>query len=146
MTYHSLWCEHRYFLHCLGWDDPTPVVVHPLQSLQGFPGDLVRSLSEDTTLTDILQTLDEHYGMVMIFDMPLVRSSIPSSKDLGTMWLSLECACCSRYRCFSWNTHKGFNRSTWKELKQNHFYEGLSPKYQHMLAHKVDGEHPATYY
>ena len=37
-------------------------------SLQGFLGDLARSLGEDATLNDILQTLDEHYGVVMTFD------------------------------------------------------------------------------
>ena len=31
-----------------------------------------------------------------------------------------------------------------EEMKWDHFYEGLSPKYQHMLAHKVDGKHPTS--
>ena len=30
-------------------------------------------------------------------------------------------------------------------MKQDHFYEGLYPKYWHMLADKVDGNHPASY-
>ena len=30
-------------------------------------------------------------------------------------------------------------------MKWDHFYEGLNPKYQHILAHKVDGKHPASY-
>ena len=38
------------------------------RSLQGFLVDLARSLDEDATLTNILQTLDEHYDMVMMFD------------------------------------------------------------------------------
>ena len=37
-------------------------------SSKGFPGDLARGLGEDATLPDILQTLDEHYGMVMTFN------------------------------------------------------------------------------
>ena len=32
-----------------------------------------------------------------------------------------------------------------KEVKQDHFYEGLCPEYQQMLAHKVSGENPDTY-
>ena len=32
-----------------------------------------------------------------------------------------------------------------EEMKHDHFYEGLNPKYQHMLTHKVDGENPAGY-
>ena len=31
------------------------------------------------------------------------------------------------------------------EVKQDHFYEGLNPKYWQMLAHKVNGENPVTY-
>ena len=31
------------------------------------------------------------------------------------------------------------------EMKEDHFHEGLNPKYQQMLAHKVDSEHPAGY-
>ena len=32
-----------------------------------------------------------------------------------------------------------------EEVKWDHFYEGLSPKYWQILAHKVDGENPVTY-
>ena len=32
-----------------------------------------------------------------------------------------------------------------EEVKWDCFYEGLSPEYQQMLAHKVDGENPVTY-
>ena len=32
-----------------------------------------------------------------------------------------------------------------EKMKQDHFYEGLNPKYQHMLAHNIDGEHPTRY-
>ena len=31
------------------------------------------------------------------------------------------------------------------EMKHDYFYKGLNSKYQWMLAHKVDGEHPAGY-
>ena len=30
-------------------------------------------------------------------------------------------------------------------MKWDHLYEGLNPKYWHMLAHKVDGKHPTSY-
>ena len=32
-----------------------------------------------------------------------------------------------------------------EEVKWDHFYEGLSPEYQQMLSHKVNGENPVTY-
>ena len=52
----------------LGWDDQH-LLPYIFPSLQGFPGDLVRSLGEDTTLTDILKMLDEHHGVVITFDI-----------------------------------------------------------------------------
>ena len=30
-------------------------------------------------------------------------------------------------------------------MEWDHFYKGLNPEYQHMLAHKVDGEHATSY-
>ena len=38
------------------------------KSLQGFLGDLVRGLGEDTTLSNVLWMLDKHYGVIMTFD------------------------------------------------------------------------------
>ena len=32
-----------------------------------------------------------------------------------------------------------------EEMKHDCFHEGLNPEYQWMLAHKLDGEHPASY-
>ena len=32
-----------------------------------------------------------------------------------------------------------------EKMKQDNFYKGLNPKYLCMLAHKVDGKHPASY-
>ena len=50
--------------------------------------------------------------------MPLVSSSIPSSKVPGRMWLSLECACCSRFRYLSQSTLEEFNRSMWSRRNE----------------------------
>ena len=64
VSYHS-W-DIAIFCHS-GWDDQhlLPCVFW---SLQGFPGDLARSLGEDTTLNDVLQTLAKHFGVVMTFN------------------------------------------------------------------------------
>ena len=43
------------------------MLLYVFCSLQGFPGDLGRSLGKDTTLSDVLQTLDKHYCVVMTF-------------------------------------------------------------------------------
>ena len=44
------------------------MLSYVFRSLQGFTGDLTRSLCEDASLGNVLQTLDEHYGIVMTFD------------------------------------------------------------------------------
>ena len=80
VTYHSLRCDVAIFC-CMGWDDQR-LLPYVFWSLQGFSGDLARSLGEDTTLTNILQMLDEHYGMVM-FDT--LSKELPSSKVVGSM-------------------------------------------------------------
>ena len=66
VTYCSLWWYVAIFHHS-GWDDQH-ILLYVLRSLQGFLGDLVQSLGEDVTLTNVLQTLDKHYGVVMTFN------------------------------------------------------------------------------
>ena len=66
VTYHSFWWDVAIF-HCLGWDHQH-FLLYIFWVLQGFPGDLARSLGEDATLSNILQTFNEHYSMRMMFD------------------------------------------------------------------------------
>ena len=52
--------------HAGCWDcTPLPYVIH---SLQGYLGELVRSLGTDITLDDVLTILDEHYNNVKALD------------------------------------------------------------------------------
>ena len=64
-----------------GWDDQylLPYIFH---SLQGFLGDLSKSMGEDATFSDILQMLNEHYGVVMTFDA-LSKGPSSLSRDWG---------------------------------------------------------------
>ena len=66
VTYHS-WQWDIAIFHLLGWDDQH-LLPYVFCLLQEFTGDCSRSLGEDATLTDILQMLDKHYGMVVMFD------------------------------------------------------------------------------
>ena len=66
VTYHLWWWDIA-FLHHSSWHDQH-LLPYVFQSLQVFPRDLAWILGEDASLTDIFQTLDEHYGMVMMFD------------------------------------------------------------------------------
>ena len=48
------------------WDHTLlPYAIH---SLQGYPGELVKSLGTDITLDDVLTILDEHYNNVKALD------------------------------------------------------------------------------
>ena len=66
VTYHSWQWDIAMFC-CSGWENQH-LLPYVLWSLQDFSGDLARSLGEDATLNDVLQTLDEHYGILMTFD------------------------------------------------------------------------------
>ena len=134
VTYHSWHWDVSVFCHS-GWDDQ-----HFFKCLQGSPGDLVKSLREDTTLGNILWMLDEHYGIVMTFNA-LSKKLYPTSRELERMWLSLEYICHNRFRYSRWK----IQQEHMEEVKWDHFYEGLSPKCQQMLAHMVNGENPVTY-
>ena len=67
LTYHS-WQWDIAIFHCSGWDNQH-LLPYVIQSLQGFLGDLARSLGENATLNDVLQALDEHFDVVMTFDV-----------------------------------------------------------------------------
>ena len=66
VTYHLWQRDIAIFCHS-GWDN-LHFLLYVFWSLQGFPGDLARSLGKDATLTDILHMLDEHYGVVVMFN------------------------------------------------------------------------------
>ena len=113
-------------------------------SLQGFHGDLARNLSEDTTVTDVLQMLDEHYGVMMMFDAlskelySLKQGSRENVANFAVQLLQEVQILQSEYPGRIQQEHM-------EQMKWDHFYEGLNLEYQHMLADKVDGKHPASY-
>ena len=57
ITYQS-WHWDLTVYHCAGCQDHT-LLLYAINSLQGYPGDLVRSLGTDITLDDVLTILDE---------------------------------------------------------------------------------------
>ena len=107
-------------------------------------GDLTRSLGEDAALNDILQMLDEHYGIVMTFEAlikefySLKQGSEGNVADFGV--------CLSQQVQIVQSEYPGrIQPEHMEEMKPDHFYEDLNPKYQQMLAHKLDGEHLTGY-
>ena len=89
--------------------------------------------------------LDEHYAMVMVFNnlsKELYSLKQGSLEDVAEVrvYLSqqvqiLQSECLGRIQ-----------QEHLEERKQDHFYEGLNPKYQCILVHKVDGKHPTSYF
>ena len=136
LTYHS--CRWDVAIFCQsGWDDwhLLPYIFH---SLQGFLGNLARSLGEDATLSDVLQMLDEHYGIVMTFYTlsnklySLKQGSGENVAEFGVCLLQQVQILQSEYPGRIQSEHV-------EEMKCDCFYQGLNPEYQGMLAHKVDG-------
>ena len=112
--------------------------------LQEFLGNLARSLGEDTTLSDVLQTLDKHYGVIMSFDTlskelySLKQGSGENVAEFG--WCLLQ-----QVQILHSEYPRRIQPQHVEEMKCDCFYEGFNPKYWWMLAHKVDGKNPAGY-
>ena len=120
------------------------MLQYVFQLLQGFPGDLARSVGEDATLTDILQMLDEHFGMVMMLDS--LSKELYSLKQGSGENVAEFGVCLSQQVQILQSEYPGrIQQEHMEEMKRDHFHEGLNPKYQCMLAHKVDSRHPASY-
>ena len=66
VTYQS-WCWDLTVYHHVGCQGFT-LLSYAIHSLQGYLGELVRSLGTDITLDDVLTILDEHYNNVKALD------------------------------------------------------------------------------
>ena len=113
---------------CSGWDDQH-LLPYVIQSLQGFLGDLARSLGKDITLIDILQTLDEHYGMVMMFDAlskELYSLKQWSGENVAEFGLHLS----QQVQILQSEYPGRIQQEHVQEMNWDCFYEGLNPKYQ----------------
>ena len=128
---------------CSGWDDCL-LLPYFFRSLQGFLGDLVRSLGEDASLGDVLWTLDEHYGVMMTFNA-LSKEHYFLKQGMGENMAQFGVCLSQQVQILQAECPGRMKQQHMEEVKQDHFYESLSPEYQCMLAHKVDGKSPVTY-
>ena len=141
VTYY-LWWDVPVLCH-YGWDD-CYLLPYVFRSLQGFLGDLVRSLGEDATLGNVLWTLDEHYGVVMTFDAwskELYSLRMVMGENVAEFRVHLS----HQVQILQMEYPGRIQQEHVKEVKGDHFYECISPEYWQMLAHKVDWENPVTY-
>ena len=128
---------------CSGWDDQH-LLPYVFRSLQGFPGDLARSLGKDTTLTDILWMLDGHYGILMTFDT-LSKELCSLKQAPGENVAEFGVHLSQQVQTLQLEYPGWIQKEHAEEMIWDQFYEGLNPKFGHMLAHKGDGDHPTNY-
>ena len=114
------------------------------QSLQGFPEELAQSLGTDATLQEVMQMLDEHYGVVMTFNalnkqLYMLHQGYQEGMSKYDVWLAWHV----------WIIQTEFPGCIIDEhlegVKHDCFYEGLKEEYQVVLAHKMKDEWLATY-
>ena len=83
----------------------------------------------------------QHYDMMMTFDVlskelySLKQGSRENVAEFGVCLLQQVHILQSEYP-------ERIQQEHMEEMKQDHFYEGLKPKYQCILANKVDDKHP----
>ena len=108
---------------CTGCGDHTllPYVIH---SLQGYPGELVRSSGTDVTLDNILTILDEHYNNIKALDA--------LNEKLFQLWMGKKDTVLDLGVCLSRHLQvlaalfsDRFLPDRVAELKQDCFYTGL---------------------
>ena len=129
VTYHSWWWDIAIFCPS-GWGD-WHLLPYLFQSLQGFPGDLARSLGEDATITDVLQKLDKHYGMVMMFD-PLRKELYSLKQGSWENVAEFRVHLSQQVQILKSEYLGRIQQEQMEEMEWDCFYKGLNPKYWHM--------------
>ena len=88
--------------------------------------------------------LDEHYGIVMMFDALSKEPLFPQTRIKGE-YDQIQGAPVTAGQDTPVRIPREDSAQTCRGDEEGYFYEGLNPKYRWMLAHKVDGEHPTGY-
>ena len=132
VTYQG-WCWDLTVYHCTGCQDCT-LLPYAIHSLQGYPGELVRSAGMDIPLDDILTILDDHYNNVKASDalnqelFQLCMGEKETVSDWGVYLLRhLQILTVSFPECFP--------PDCVAKLKHNHFYGGLPKWLKAMVAY-----------
>ena len=99
------------------------------RSLQGFLGDLARSLGKDATLGDVPWTLDEHYGINITFDT-LSKELYSLKQGMGENVAEFGVCLSQQVQILQMEYPGRIQQEHVEEVKQNHFYKGLSPEYR----------------
>ena len=141
ITYQS-GCWDLTVYHRAGFQDHT-LLPYALCSLQGYLGELVRSLEMEITLDDILNILDEHYNKVKALDalnqelFHLCMGEKETVSDWGVHLLRhLQILAASFLECFP--------PDCIAKLKGDHFYRRLPKWLKAMVAYLKASAHKKT--
>ena len=88
--------------------------------------------------------LDEHYSIVMTFNIlskELYSLKQEFRENVTEFWVHLS----QQVQILQSEYPGRIQQEHVEELKWGHFCEDLNPKYRSILAHKVDGKHPASH-
>ena len=88
--------------------------------------------------------LDEHYGMVRTINA-LSKELYSLNQGSGEYVAKFGVHLSQQAQIPQLEYLGRIQQEHIEEMKWDHFYDSPSPKYWHMLAHKVDGEHPTSY-
>ena len=103
----------------------------------------MRTLGEDATLGNVLQMLDEHYGVAMTLDA-LSKELYCLKQGMGENVAEFRVCLSQQVQILQMEYPHRIQPDHVEEMKQYCFYKILSPEYWQMLAHKVNGENPVT--
>ena len=85
----------------------------------------MRSLGKDATLGDMLWTLDEHYGVMMTFDT-LSKELYSLKQGMGENVAEFGVHLSQQVQILQMEYPSRIQQEHVEEMKQDHFYEGLS--------------------
>ena len=142
VTYQS-WRWDLMVFHHVGFRDCT-LLPYAIQSLQGYPRELVQSSRMDITLDDVLTILDEHYNNV--------KALYALNQELFQLWIAdketiSDWGICllRHFQVFVASFPNHFPHDHVAELKWDHFYGGLPKRLKAMVAYLKASLHEKTY-
>ena len=142
VTYQNWRWDLTVYHHVGCWDHT--LLPYVIQSLQGYPGELVWSFGMDITMDDVLTILDEHYSNVKALDalnqelFQLWMADKESISDWGVCLLRhLQVLAASFPDCFP--------PSCVAELKWDCFHGRLPKRLKAMVAYLKASPHKKTY-
>ena len=90
---------------------------------------MAQILGKDTTPSDVLQMLDEHYAMIMMFDT-LSKKIYSLKQRFGENVAEYGVHLSQHVQILQLEYPGRIQPKHMEEMKCDHFYKGLNPKYQ----------------